>query len=700
MEQKNHVFKRAIACLMVVLMLLTSAPLAGFDGLVTMKASAAVNLTSAQIKSYVESRVGQGYASNSCLAFVRECFMALGGPASTACCAYKYGNSYIKSNSKDNIPIGADVFFGNRNIKCGSCGNYCGHIGIYVGNGEMVHASGGKVLKSKLTYVSNYRGWGYHGGINIVDGGSGGGSMNTPTISFGKSSYNVGEQVTFSWTASSNAALSHYWVIVDLPGGIPWISTRIDKSVTSYSFTAEKEGSYYVYVAATPYGSQSGEGSLECEKYIDVTKSQSLATPNIVFKKSHYSVDEQVTFSWTASPNAILSHYWVIVDLPGGIPWISTMIDKSVTSYSFTAEKEGSYYVYVAATPYNSQFGEGSLECKKYIEVKPLVENHNYTSKITAPATCTTDGVRTYTCTTCGKSYTETIAKTGHKYDSGKVSKTPTCSAEGVKTYTCTVCGAKKKETIAKDPNNHSDAGGLDSWNYIEPSCTKNGYSGDWYCSDCDGLVQKGKVIKKTGHKDKNQDDYCDNCGKYLRKDPVEIKGAKVTAQTSKTITGTWKKTGGSGTVYRLFLRKNGDKYFEHVGSTKNNKYTFKKLKPGTSYEWFVVVWNSDGSDKAISDDVKAATLPSAPSIKVTAGKKKADVKWGKVTGATNYTVYYSTSKNSGYKKAGTTSGKSYTVKKLKPGKTYYFKVVANKKVGGKTYTSAYSKIVSAKIKK
>ena len=370
---------------------------------------------------------------------------------------------------------------------------------------------------------------------------------------------------------------------------------------------------------------------------------------------------------------------------------------------------------------------------------------HKYDSgKITKTPTCVKTGVKTYTCTVCGAKKKETIAKdpnnhnagshsfnyeppctkngysgdwycddcdglvqkgkvvkkTGHKYDSGKITKTPTCVKTGVKTYTCTVCGAKKKETIAKDPNNHSDAVGLDNWNSIEPSCTKNGYSGDWYCSDCDGLVQKGKVIKKTGHKDKNKDDYCDNCGKYLGEYPEDIKGVKVTAQTDKTISVTWKKISGSGTVYRLFLRKNGDKYFEHVGSTKSNKYTFKKLKPGTKYEWFVVVWNPDGSDKAISDDVKAATLPSAPSIKVTAGKKKADVKWGKVNGATNYTVYYSTSKNSGYKKAGTTSGKSYTVKKLKPGKTYYFKVVANKKVGSKTYTSAYSKIVSAKIKK
>ena len=37
-----------------------------------------------------------------------------------------------------------------------------------------------------------------------------------------------------------------------------------------------------------------------------------------------------------------------------------------------------------------------------------------------------------------------------HSWDSGKVTKAATCTATGVKTYTCTRCGATKTETIAK----------------------------------------------------------------------------------------------------------------------------------------------------------------------------------------------------------------------------------------------------------
>ena len=45
----------------------------------------------------------------------------------------------------------------------------------------------------------------------------------------------------------------------------------------------------------------------------------------------------------------------------------------------------------------------------------------------------------------------EPVCKTeGHKWDSGKVTKEPTYKAKGEKIFTCTVCGETKKESIAK----------------------------------------------------------------------------------------------------------------------------------------------------------------------------------------------------------------------------------------------------------
>ena len=70
--------------------------------------------------------------------------------------------------------------------------------------------------------------------------------------------------------------------------------------------------------------------------------------------------------------------------------------------------------------------------------------------KVTKPATCGAEGVRTYTCTVCGDTKTEAISATGnHTWNAGVVTKQPTATEAGVRTYTCTVCGATKTEAIS-----------------------------------------------------------------------------------------------------------------------------------------------------------------------------------------------------------------------------------------------------------
>ena len=141
-----------------------------------------VVLTADEIESYFRKRVGQAYDNGMCMRFVREGFQALGGPLSSACCAYNYGNSHIQSTDIDTIPIGADVFFGNcGGGPCKSChSTYYGHIGVYVGNDQFVHATGGKVQITSLkgsNWKNKFRGWGYHGGITVT-----GGSNNLPNL--------------------------------------------------------------------------------------------------------------------------------------------------------------------------------------------------------------------------------------------------------------------------------------------------------------------------------------------------------------------------------------------------------------------------------------------------------------------------------------------------------------------------------------
>lgn len=90
--------------------------------------------------------------------------------------------------------------------------------------------------------------------------------------------------------------------------------------------------------------------------------------------------------------------------------------------------------------------------------VNPLNETYNYSDgnthkthtwdkgKVTTQATCTSDGVKTYTCTVCGETKTETI-KGGHKYKViGRVRAT--FLVNGAVGRECTVCGNRVKTIV------------------------------------------------------------------------------------------------------------------------------------------------------------------------------------------------------------------------------------------------------------
>lgn len=172
-----------------------------------------------------------------------------------------------------------------------------------------------------------------------------------------------------------------------------------------------------------------------------------------------------------------------------------------------------------------------------------------------------------------------------------------------------------------------------------------------------------------------------------------------IVKQTTSSITASWKKVAGvSG--YRVYLYK-GKKLAKCVDTTKRT-LTFKKLSKGTGYKIVVKAYKTIDGKKSlslVSKELLTATKLSAPtSVKVKAGKKRAIISWTKDKSANSYTVYYSTKKDSGFKKL-TVIKNSADIQKLTSGKTYYFKVVANKKVGKTAVASDCSKLVSAKIK-
>jgi len=78
---------------------------------------------------------------------------------------------------------------------------------------------------------------------------------------------------------------------------------------------------------------------------------------------------------------------------------------------------------------------------------------------------------------------------------------------------------------------------------------------------------------------------------------------------------------------------------------------------------------------------------------------RKITLKWKKAKNAKKYQVYMSSKKKGKFKKAMTVKSTKATVKKLKKGKAYYFKVRACAKNAGKEINGAFSKTVKIKVK-
>ena len=117
--------------------------------------------------------------------------------------------------------------------------------------------------------------------------------------------------------------------------------------------------------------------------------------------------------------------------------------------------------------------------------------SHSYTTTVVAP-TCTADGYTLHKCSVCGTSYKDSTTKaTGHSYGNSVVTKQPTCTSEGTKTKTCTKCNATVTETIPKTSHKYANT-------VVAPTCTTNGYTLH-KCSVC-GTSYKDNTTKATGH--------------------------------------------------------------------------------------------------------------------------------------------------------------------------------------------------------
>ena len=277
----------------------------------------------------------------------------------------------------------------------------------------------------------------------------------------------------------------------------------------------------------------------------------------------------------------------------------------------------------------------------------------SYTETVTKKATCTEDGVKTFTCD-CGRTYAETIPATGHKY----VTEThkATCTSIGVSIKKCKSCGSVASATTTPAKGHSTKTSALLTATETESGILVTS------CETC-GIITGASLINRIESVSLSKTSYTYN-GKTQK--------PKVVVKTSK---GKLLTEGKDYTVKYPKGMKNPGSYTVTV--------TFKGNYSGKKTLTFTIA-------------------PKAPTLKVKAGAKKATLSWNKQTGSSGYVVYMATSKNGKYKKLATVKGgskTSYTAAKLTKGKTVYFKVVSYTASGKTTVRSAYSKPVGAKIK-
>ena len=170
--------------------------------------------------------------------------------------------------------------------------------------------------------------------------------------------------------------------------------------------------------------------------------------------------------------------------------------DQAATEVTLESLKIAAHHTY--GTDWESDNDENHYHVCSVCSDKADVTPHSYDNGvITTPATETTEGVKTYTCSVCHHTKTETVPKLSHTHslsvdyskdetghwhtcsgctekvdfeahteDSGTVTVQPTETTEGIRVYSCTVCGyVIRTETVPALNSEHTHSYGT-AWKY------------------------------------------------------------------------------------------------------------------------------------------------------------------------------------------------------------------------------------------
>ena len=323
--------------------------------------------------------------------------------------------------------------------------------------------------------------------------------------------------------------------------------------------------------------------------------------------------------------------------------------------------------------------------------------SHKYVATVVAP-TCTTNGYTLHKCSVCGTSYKDSTTKaTGHSYGNSVVTKQPTCTSEGTAIKTCTKCNATVTEKLpAKGHTAVTDKG-------YPATCTTAGKTDGSHCSVCNTVIKAQTVINATGHKssgwivDKaasigvkgSKHKECTVCKKVLETAEIPALAKTSISKASVTLSTSTYAYDGKAKTPSVNVKVNGKtlkKDTDYTVSYSNN------TKVGTAKVTITGKGNYTGSVSktySIKNNFKKATV-SGISTKAFTGKNithSITVKYNGKTlkNGTDYTVSYSNNKNIGTATVKITGKGSYTgtitkTFKINPAKQEIQKLTAKSK--------------------
>ncbi len=273
--------------------------------------------------------------------------------------------------------------------------------------------------------------------------------------------------------------------------------------------------------------------------------------------------DYELTFSRDIADSVGEGWKIKIVGTNSGEVFNESRIGKTSQNYTVKLNNvvKGEKYI-VLVDVADSWYHPGKTNYSLKISTKP----HSYTSKVTQAATYKSTGVKTFTCKTCGHTYSETIARKTLKAVSG-LKATP--STTSVKFKWNKVSGAEKYEVY------YSING--KSWKKV--TSTKNSVTIKKLKS---GTTYKVKVRAVVG---KNKGAYSSVLTTSTK--PASVTLSKLTAGP-KALTATWKTvSGATGYEVQYSTSKKFSKKTTKtvtIKKAKTKKTTIKKLKKGKKY--------------------------------------------------------------------------------------------------------------------